>query len=133
MNLIKVLAIDDSSVSRQVIALLLASDRDIDLAASAASAQEAWEELQKHNIDVITLDLDLPDGDGLEMLELLALKDTCGVVVVSGDDRQHKLAIQLGATACFEKLSLINEQGRFLAAIRQAAGMGKGPRRQTMH
>ncbi|HEX7783971.1 MAG TPA: response regulator [Sphingobium sp.] len=133
MTLIKVLAVDDSSVSRQVIALLLASDRQIDLAASAGSAQEAWVELQNHNIDVITLDLDLPDGDGLEMLELLTLKDTCGVVVVSGDNRQHNLAIQLGATACFDKLSLINEQSRFLQAIRQAAGLGNGPRRLTMH
>jgi two-component system, chemotaxis family, protein-glutamate methylesterase/glutaminase len=130
MSVIKVLAVDDSSVSRQVIALLLASDREIDLAASAGSAQEAWNQLQAYNIDVITLDLDLPDGDGLEMLELLTFKDTCGVVVVSGDDRQHKLAIQLGATACFEKLTLLNEQNRFLDAIHRAA---KGSRQQTMH
>jgi DNA-binding NarL/FixJ family response regulator len=133
MDRIQIMAIDDSHISREVIALLVGRDSSMDMAASAESAEEAWMALEEHDIDVITLDLQLPDTDGLALLELLAIRDTCGVVVVSGDARQHQIAISLGAIACFEKSRLIDEQNRFLAAIRRAAIGDRGPYLRMIH
>lgn len=120
MDRIQVMAIDDSPVCREVIALLVGRDTGMDIAASADCAAQAWTALEDHPIDVVTLDLQLPDLDGLALLELLTVKATCGVVVVSADADQHRLALSLGATACFEKAHLLHDHKRFLAAIRRA-------------
>jgi two-component system chemotaxis response regulator CheB len=133
MSHIRVMAIDDSALTREVIGLLLAGDGEIQLAASADSAGQAIVVLRTSDIDVITLDLELPDMDGLDLLSRFTAQDACGVVVVSGDPRKHERALELGATACFEKLHLMNERGNFLEAIRQAAGRLDEPRLTKFH
>lgn len=126
MNMINLLVVDDSMFIHGVIRMALAagSGSDIELTAEACSAQELWCALDKGNIDVITLDIELPDANGLELIELVKTRSDCGVVVISGAPNQHSLAIKKGAAASFEKSDLLRDPVRFVDAIRAAAGRG---------
>jgi PAS domain S-box-containing protein len=65
-----------------------------------AGAREMWARLETDSFDVVLLDYDLPDGNGLEILKGLAERDVDVPVVFitgRGDERTAAQAIQLGA------------------------------------
>jgi DNA-binding NarL/FixJ family response regulator len=126
---VRAMIIDDSHLVCDVVERILALEPDINLIAKVSSAQDACIELSKNDIDVILLDLGLPDADGLQLLDLFTVKDTCGVVVLSGGAVHRETALALGATAYFEKAELFEHRDQFAAAIRKAGGKGLGPRR----
>jgi DNA-binding NarL/FixJ family response regulator len=75
-----VLIIDDHSLVRQGIRLSLTA-ADFDCVGEAASLKEAVAMIALHNPDVITVDLNLPDGNGLEIIRW-ARKNSSTVVIV---------------------------------------------------
>ena len=75
-----VLIIDDHSLVRQGIRLSLTA-ADFNCVGEAASLKEAVAMIALHNPDVITVDLNLPDGNGLEIIRW-ARKNSSTVVIV---------------------------------------------------
>ena len=69
MKRISVLVVDDSPTMRQLVARTLAADPELDVVATAASAIEARELIKQLSPDVMTLDVEMPDMDGLSFLE----------------------------------------------------------------
>ena len=68
---IRVLVCDDSFTIRSVIARILRSDPDIEIAGLAADGEKAAEALRRGGIDVVVLDVEMPVMDGLTALPLL--------------------------------------------------------------
>jgi DNA-binding NarL/FixJ family response regulator len=75
-----VLIIDDHPLVRQGIRLSLTA-ADFNCVGEAASLKEAVAMIALHNPDVITVDLNLPDGNGLEIIRW-ARKNSSTVVIV---------------------------------------------------
>ena len=75
-----VLIIDDHPLVRQGIRLSLTAT-DFNCVGEAASLKEAVAMIALHNPDVITVDLNLPDGNGLEIIRW-ARKNSSTVVIV---------------------------------------------------
>jgi DNA-binding NarL/FixJ family response regulator len=75
-----VLIIDDHPLVRQGIRLSLTA-ADFNCVGEAASLKEAVAMIALHNPDVITVDLNLPDGNGLEIIRW-ARKNSSNVVIV---------------------------------------------------
>jgi two-component system LytT family response regulator len=65
----RVAIVDDSRLARVELKQQLSQCDNVELVAEAASVSEALEVLSKHSIDLILLDIDLPDGDGFDVLE----------------------------------------------------------------
>ena len=70
---IRVLICDDHEVIRTGLASLLAGT-DIEIVGEAANGKDALRLAQKDKPDVVLLDIRMPDGDGLAMLEKLRAK-----------------------------------------------------------
>jgi two-component system chemotaxis response regulator CheB len=68
---IRVLIVDDSVVVRQLISDALRSDPEIEIAAVAANGRAALEQLEKVEVDLMLLDLEMPEMDGLTLLDTL--------------------------------------------------------------
>lgn len=84
MNKIKVLVVDDSAFMRKVISDILNSDDLIEVIDIAKNGNEAIEKAIRLNPDVITLDIEMPEKDGLSCLkEILAVK-YIPIVMLSG-------------------------------------------------
>jgi two-component system chemotaxis response regulator CheB len=64
----RVLVVDDSVVVRKLITDALAEDPDIEVVATAAHGRIALAKLELLDVDVVTLDIEMPVMDGLETL-----------------------------------------------------------------
>lgn len=94
------LVIDDSVVIRRIVSTILSEDADISVVGSAASGRVALKEISRLNPDIMTLDIDMPDMDGLATLrELRRLRSRLPVIMFSA-------ATERAAAATLEALSL---------------------------
>ncbi len=68
MRKIRVLVVDDSTVIRRLLSDSLASDPDLEVAGTAANGKIALAKISQINPDVITLDMEMPEMDGITTL-----------------------------------------------------------------
>lgn len=101
---IRVLIIEDSRLYQRFLQQVIESDDCLSVAGIADSGSRALELIPSLAPDVITLDLQLPDCDGLVLLTEILDRWTFPVVVVSGDPEACAAAIALGAQDCIEKM-----------------------------
>lgn len=103
---IRVLIVDDSAFARKVIREVLSSDPEIDVVGYARDGLEAIEKIAEVRPDVITLDLLMPDLDGLGVLRALPKVGAPRVIVVSASASDSDLALealQMGAVDLITK------------------------------
>ena len=80
---VRVLIVDDSPTMRGLITAALRRDPEIEVLGSAADPLEAREAIKRLNPDVITLDVEMPNMNGLEFLEKIMRLRPMPVVMVS--------------------------------------------------
>lgn len=68
MRKIRVLVVDDSVVIRRMVTDVLSSDPHIEVIGSAANGRIALAKIPQVNPDLVTLDIEMPEMDGLEAL-----------------------------------------------------------------
>ena len=126
-----ILVIDDSLTVRAIIEELLASQKDLRVVASAGSVMEARELIEKFVPSAITLDLAMPEVDGLTFLDELAGRPHAPVLVVSSSttpgSASEAEAAERGAYACFDKAQLVRQGSRFTALMRKAVASTTAP------
>ncbi len=82
---IRVAVIDDHQVFADALASRLREEHDLTVVGTARAASDSWELLQRNDVDVIALDLDLAGDDGLRLgREILETWPDIGIVVVTG-------------------------------------------------
>ncbi len=83
----KVLIVDDSSVSRRLVALALENDPDFEIVGTAGDGLDAMAKVEQTRPDVIVLDLIMPASDGFDtVLELKKTHPNVKIVVFSNVD-----------------------------------------------
>lgn len=107
MAKIRVLIVDDSATMRSLIAAALRKDPDIDVVGQAGDPLEAREAIKVLNPDVITLDVEMPNMNGLDFLEKIMRLRPTPVIMVStltqaGADATLT-ALEFGAVDCVGK------------------------------
>ena len=112
MNRIRVLVVDDSPTMRQLVTHALEADPAIEVVGAAQSALEARELIKQLNPDVMTLDVEMPEMDGLSFLERVMRLRPMPVVMVSTLTAQGTetaiSALAIGAVDCVVKPSADN-------------------------
>ena len=103
----KVLIVDDSKLMRIIIKKILSSDDTFTVISEAGNGIEALAEIEKEVPDLIFLDIEMPEMDGVEALKEIRAKYSTKVIVVSsvaqmGSSRAAEVN-QLGADAIIEK------------------------------
>jgi two-component system, chemotaxis family, protein-glutamate methylesterase/glutaminase len=98
---IKVLVVDDSALIREVLTRMLSRDGDIEVVATATDPIDAREKIKQLNPDVVTLDIEMPNMNGLQFLEKLMRLRPTPVIMVSTLTKKGAsetlLALELGA------------------------------------
>ncbi len=103
----RVLVVDDSPTMRGLIKAVLRSDPGIDVVGEAGDAMEARAAIKQLNPDVITLDIEMPDMNGLEFLEKIMKLRPMPVIMVSTLTHRGAeatlAALEIGAFDCVGK------------------------------
>jgi two-component system chemotaxis response regulator CheB len=86
---LRVLVVDDTALFRRVISDVLAALPDVEVVGTAPNGKIALERAASLSPDLITLDIEMPEMTGLEMLDALRQRNLkCGVVMVSALTRK---------------------------------------------
>src|SRR3954449_6053217 len=80
---IRVLVVDDSAFMRKVIGEAIASQADMELAGVATNGLDALLKVEQLKPDVVTLDVEMPEMDGLTALRHLMARYPRPVVMLS--------------------------------------------------
>ena len=70
-NRVRALIVDDEELGRRMLRTLLASDDEVFVVGEAASASEAKRKIGEHKPDLVFMDIEMPGGSGLELLQEL--------------------------------------------------------------
>ena len=130
-NLIKVLIIDDSAFMRKSLTLMLESDREIRVIATARDGNDGIDKISKLKPDIVTLDVEMPGMDGLTALHVIMEQMPLPVLMVSsltteGADATMR-AFDLGAVDFISKdlaslsTNIKNIKGELIDKIKQIA------------
>jgi two-component system chemotaxis response regulator CheB len=96
---IRVLIVDDSALVRKLLSDVISGDSDMEVVGTASNGVEAIRAVAELEPDVVTMDIHMPEMDGLTALEYIMRKHPLPVVMLSA-------LAQKGATATLKALEL---------------------------
>ena len=127
---IRVLVVDDSNYVVGVVSRKLQADPEIEVIGSAGNGIEAIEKIKRLRPDVVTLDVVMPEMDGLTALGRIMLECPTPVVMLSALTSENAVstiqALELGAVDFFLKTSVVKSGSNeaddsLIAKIKMAA------------
>jgi len=97
---VKVLIVDDHTVFCEALSSLLTIKGEVDVVGIASNAEDAFKKVKQLNPDVVLMDIELKDSDGIQTTRIIKEKhpDTEVIILTMHTDEQYLLeAIQAGA------------------------------------
>jgi two-component system LytT family response regulator len=113
---LRVLVVDDEPLARQRIVELLAAEPDLELVGEARAGAEAIRLIRTRKPDLVFLDVQLPGGDGFDVLGATG-PDSPAVIFVTAYDQY---AVRAFEHAAIDYLLKPVVEARFRAAVRRA-------------
>lgn len=111
-KVLQVLCVDDSGAILKLLTRILTKEHGFEVKATAVNGLDALDKIKSQKFDVITLDMHMPELDGIGFLERSKDMDRPPVIIVSSINRDDtsiaQKAIKLGAADYVEKPSLEN-------------------------
>jgi pilus assembly protein CpaE len=121
----RVLIVDDIAETRENVRKLLQFEADIEVAGVAKSGKEGIELSQESDPDVVLMDINMPDMDGISATEAIRKKVPHVQVIilsVQGDQNYMRRAMLAGARDFLTKPPMADE---LISAIRRAGEMSQ--------
>lgn len=124
-NTIKVLVADDHEIVRQGLKTIISEHSDLSIAGEAENGNQVLKILKKTKVDVVLLDFDMPEKNGLDtLIELKALYPKLPVMILSifPEDHYGTRFLKAGASGYLQKSSATDQ---LIDAIRKVFNGGK--------
>jgi two-component system chemotaxis response regulator CheY len=118
----RIIVVDDAPIIRLMIKDILTECGGYEIIAEGSNGREAVELYQQHKPDLVTMDIVMPEMDGIQALEeILKADPKAKIVMVTAIDQRDALmkAIRLGATDYIVKPF---EADRVMSAVQKAFG-----------
>lgn len=111
---VRVMVVDDAIVVRSMVTRWIEAEADMDAVATLRTGREAVKEIDRADPDVVVLDVDMPEMDGIAALPLLLAKRPGLVVIMASTLTRRNAeislkALSLGATDFISKPSTDRE------------------------
>lgn len=113
----RVMLVEDHAAFRQALGFMLDREPDMEVVRQAGSVAEAKQDLS--GVDVAVVDINLPDGTGIELISDLRRANPEGMVLVltaSANRSEMAEAVESGAAGLMQKTAPIDE---IIAAVRR--------------
>jgi two-component system, LytTR family, response regulator len=127
---ISALVVDDEPLARRNLTLLLRDDPEIGSIEECASGAEAVAAIRRRKPDLLFLDVQMPECDGLDVLELLGAELPQTIIFVTAHDQYALRAFEAGALDYLLKPFDDARFARMLARAKEKIALHES-RRQT--
>lgn len=106
--MIKVLIVEDSVVTKELLTYILNSADGIKVIGTASNGEEALEFIKEQKPDIITMDMNMPKMDGFEAIEEIMSTNPIPILIVSSNWKSSDVesafkALEVGAVGFVEK------------------------------
>ena len=119
-NAIRILTVDDHRLFREGLAIVLATQPDMNLVAQASNGREALQQFRQHHPDITLMDLQMPEMNGLEAMVAIRKEfPEAKIIILTTYANDLQDAMKLGAQAYLLKTQLDKE---LLGTIRAVQG-----------
>ncbi|MBF0427565.1 MAG: response regulator transcription factor [Magnetococcales bacterium] len=118
---IKIFITDDHFVVRKGIAAILANETDIHVVGDSGSGRETIRQLTDHDVDILLLDISLPDMNGMDVLERIQVERPQLRVVIFTMFAEDSLATRFLNAGAYGYLTKEMSHEQIIDAIRQVA------------
>jgi two-component system LytT family response regulator len=126
---LRAIVVDDEPLARSNLTVLLRRDPEIEIVSECGSGMEALSEIRNAKPDLVFLDVEMPELDGFDVLELLGGDLAAAIVFVTAYDKYALRAFEAGA---LDYLLKPFDDARFERALNRAkdriAQAGNSPR-----
>ncbi|MZH13901.1 MAG: response regulator transcription factor [Nitrospinae bacterium] len=122
---IKILIADDHEIVRQGLKTILSENSDLEVVAEAANGNEVIKIVQNSEVDLVLLDFDMPEKNGLDtLIELRASYPKLPIIILSifPEDHYGTRFLKAGASGYLGKASASE---LLVEAVRKVANGGK--------
>jgi len=122
-----VLVVEDSKIVRERLVRLLSAVPNLRIVAEATSVRDAVARISEFTPDVVTLDLRLEDGTGLDLLRAVeGIQPRPCIAVLSnyGDQQSRRECMALGADYFFDKSLELTDLRTLLTGLAASAEAG---------
>jgi pilus assembly protein CpaE len=129
---IRVMIVDDVSETRENVRKLLQFESDVEVVGVARTGKEAIQISQDLHPDVVLMDINMPDMDGISATEAIRAKQPAVQVVilsVQGDQNYMRRAMLAGARDFLTKPPMGDE---LISAIRRAGAMAQSEKSKSV-
>jgi two-component system LytT family response regulator len=89
--------VDDEALARSSVVMLLRGDPEIEIVGECSSGMEALAEIRRQRPDLVFLDVQMPECDGFDVLEMLGGGAPPAIVFVTAYDQYALRAFEAGA------------------------------------
>jgi two-component system, chemotaxis family, protein-glutamate methylesterase/glutaminase len=115
---VRVMLVDDSVVARSILSRILSRSDQIHVVVEAPDTKSALSALDQHRVDIILLDIEMPERTGLDALpDMIAKSQGAGIIIVSSFAEENGpsavKALSLGACDTLAKPGRSGFSGNF--------------------
>src|SRR5215469_502610 len=114
---IRAVVVDDEPLARSSLKVLLGRDPEIELVSECGSGMEALREIRGKKPDLVFLDVQMPECDGFDVLEMAGTDLPPAIVFVTAYDQYALRAFEAGA---LDYLLKPFDSARFAVALARA-------------
>jgi two-component system LytT family response regulator len=133
---IRTVIVDDEPLARSNLSVLLRLDPEIEIVSECGSGVDAPREIRAAKPDLLFLDVQMPECDGFDVLELLGKNVPAAIIFVTAYDQYALRAFEAGALDYllkpFDNARFDRALGRAKQKIAQGKGLPKKLQRLTI-
>jgi DNA-binding NarL/FixJ family response regulator len=125
MKPIRILVADDHAVVRRGLRHILALSPDLVIAAEAVDGRDAIEKLQTTPVDVLLMDISMPDTDAVDLLKRVKAEHPGLAVLVHSMHAESPVASRMLKAGASGYITKDSEPEQLVAALRKVAAGGR--------
>lgn len=123
---LKALIVDDEPLARDLLRSLLLGQDDVTVVAECAGGDDAIEALQDNSIDVVFLDVQMPEVDGFAVVEEIGAERLPSIIFVTAFQEHAVRAFEVQAIDYLTKPILPERLGKALQRVREKVASRTG-------
>ena len=121
----KIIIVDDHELIREGLKKVTAKESDIEVMGEASNSLELFELLEKHEVDIVILDISLPGRSGLDIITDIKIQAPDTKILILTMHPEDRFAIQALRAGASGYITKNNASRSLVAALRKISEGGK--------